>query len=188
MRSLSTAPVGVRSDLGPGGFVIAATIVALFFVDAVRAAPLRLAVKEAASHEVTLTVEADAAPTFQVYRGGSTAEGQQWVVELPGAAIADASLPIGTTMLLVGAVSEGPRRGPGRVVLTFADDVDFDAATKKGTLAVRFHHVGDKATLKAAHAARLARLELARSEERRLKDAARRSEQEAAERERHAKI
>jgi hypothetical protein len=169
MGPISTAPVGVRSDLGPGGFLIAAAIMALFFADAVSAAPLRLAVREAPSHEVTLTVEADTAPTFQVYRGTSTSEGQQWVVELPGAAITDGSLPIGTAMLLVDAMSEVPRRGPGRVVLTFADDVDFDATTKKGTLSVRFHHIGDKVTLKALHAARVARIEQARSEERRLK-------------------
>ena len=185
MGPISTTPVGVRSDLGPGGFLIAAAIMALFFADAVSAAPLRLAVREAPSHEVTLTVEADTAPTFQVYRGTSTSEGQQWVVELPGAAITDGSLPIGTAMLLVDAMSEVPRRGPGRVVLTFADDVDFDATTKKGTLSVRFHHIGDKVTLKALHAARVARIEQARSEERRLK--AIEAEQQATERERIAK-
>jgi hypothetical protein len=174
----SIAPHRVRSDLGPAGTLVAAAIVALFFVDAVRAAPVRLAVKETPAHEVTLTVEADAAPTFQVYRGNATADGQQWVVELPGAAITDGVLALDGTMLLVDAVSEAPRRGPARVVLTFADDVDFDAATKKGTLAVRFHHVGDEATLKAAHSARLARL--TQADERR--------RQEDAERERRAKL
>ncbi|MDP2342577.1 MAG: hypothetical protein Q8O67_16590 [Deltaproteobacteria bacterium] len=155
-----------RPDLSITGLVFAGVVVALFCVDVAHAAPrrapggLRLAVDESKELEVTLTVEADKAPTFQVYKGAAGGDGVVYVVELPGVAVGSTALSTsGPGVLLHDARVEGGRKGSAdRVVLTFADDVDFDAAADKGTLAVRFHHAGDKQALLAQHQVRLVRL------------------------------
>ena len=186
-----------RTDVGPVGLVIAAAIVAAFFADAVRAAPVQVTVSESQNLEVVLTVVGDAAPTFQVYRqpGGSGGPGGtgnaavRFVVELPGSTLQDGALAVsGPGMLLHEARAEAASRGAtGRVLLTFSDDVDFDADTHKRTLAVRFHHTGDRAALQAAHQQRLAELAAVAADAVR-REVARREAEKAAETARLAKL
>ena len=177
-----------RTDLGPVGLVIAAAIVAAFFADAVRAAPVRLSVSESQDLQVVLTVVGDTAPTFQVYRqpGGP---GVTFVVELPGATVGSAPLvPQGPGVLLHDVLAQAATNGAAsRVMLTFADDVDFDADTHLRTLAVRFHHTGDPAALRIAHQQRLASRAQERLREEQLREEARRQVQQAEEGSRMAK-
>jgi len=160
---LSCPPSRRRADLNGPGLVIAAAILALFIFDVAHAASpataVRLAVVESptsqAALDVVLSVEADSAPTFQVFRG--TAPGS-WIVELPGVDLDGVTLGRRGPGVLLGATSVEPgiKGGTGRIVLSMHDDdVDFDATTKKKALQITFHHQGDKAALVAAHAARV---------------------------------
>ena len=177
-----------RTDLGPVGLVIAAAIVAVFFADAVRAAPVRLSVSESPDLQVVLMVVGDTAPTFQVYRqpGGPDVT---FVVELPGATVGSAPLiSQGPGVLLHDVVAQAATNGAAsRVVLTFADDVDFDADTHLRTLAVKFHHTGDPAALRIAHQQRLASRAQQKLRDEQLREEARRQVQQAEEATRMAK-
>ena len=177
-----------RTDLGPVGLVIAAAIVAVFFADAVRAAPVRLSVSESPDLQVVLMVVGDTAPTFQVYRqpGGPDVT---FVVELPGATVGSAPLiSQGPGVLLHDVVAQAATNGAAsRVVLTFADDVDFDADTHLRTLAVKFHHMGDPAALRIAHQQRLASRAQQKLRDEQLREEARRQVQQAEEATRMAK-
>ncbi len=147
-----------RSDLSWPGLLAAAVVVGLFVADVARAASPRLAVDESKSLDVTLTVEAEKAPTFQVWKSSIGTDGVVYVVELPGAALGALSMTGPGVLLHDAHVEAGKKGAADRVVLTFADDVDFDASADKGTLNVVFHHQGDARALMAAHQARQTRL------------------------------
>ena len=162
--SLSYLPSRRSRDLSGPGLVIAAAILALFVSDVAHAAgPARLTVVEgpttAAALDVVVSVDADTAPSFQVFRG---AVAGSWIVELPGVELNNAVIARrGADVLLAEAhVEPGIKGGTGRIVLQLRDDdVDFDAATRKKTLQITFHHQGDKNVLVAAHAARVVQQE-----------------------------
>jgi hypothetical protein len=158
---LPTSPAHLRRrpDLSGTGLVIAAAIVALFAFDAAHAAPARLTLTasgpEVPLADVVLNVEADSAPTFQVFRGSAAGT---WIVELPGVALGGASIARrGPDLLVTDAVVEPEVADHrARVVLTFVDDVDFEAVPKKKGVAVRFVHQGDHGQLVTTWQARVA--------------------------------
>jgi hypothetical protein len=151
-----------RNDLGPFGLVVAVGVVAFVLIAdhawATNAPPKALRVEETADLDVLLTVDAKDAPTFQVFQVPGR---KSFVVELPGLALDPAALEkSGNGVLLDDAhVEPAQKGGPGRVVLAFADEVDYDAGTKGGELRIVFRHAGDKHALIEAHQKRLAELE-----------------------------
>ncbi len=180
-----------KQSIGAPGFIAGLVIVLSFFAEAVTAAPARVQVEETQGLEVVLTVEADSAPTFQVYQAQRDARGVQWIVELPSAALTAENLAVaGKGMLVTDATAVAASKGSAsRVVLTFADDVDFDADTKKRTLAVRFHHTGERSTLVRAYEERMQKLAKLRAEEaKKLEDQRAALEAENAEKNRLAAV
>ena len=141
-----------RRDLGmaPAALAVGALVAALW-VDSAFAAESTvsaLVVEESADHDVILTVEATQAPTFQVFRVPGQAH---YVVELPGVRLGSALQTRGPGVLLLDAtVEEANKSSPPRLLLSFADDVDYDAQARGATLEVRFTHHGDKRALVAA--------------------------------------
>jgi hypothetical protein len=103
-------------DLSPAGIAVAAFVVALFAFDAARAAPAPAAIDairvgEDDNLDVTLTVQGDRAPTFQVYQASVGSDGAVWVVELPGATLPRAGVvAAGAGVVLRDAHVEGGDR------------------------------------------------------------------------------
>ncbi|HEY1100445.1 MAG TPA: hypothetical protein VGF99_16010, partial [Myxococcota bacterium] len=106
-----------RADLSAPGLIVAAAIFALFAVDAARAAPVRVSTTERpivasaapTTLDVDLAVDADTAPTFQVFRGRTAG---QWIVELPGVDLAGVDVTrVGPDVLLQQVVVEPARSG-----------------------------------------------------------------------------
>jgi hypothetical protein len=141
------------------------------------ASDVRVTVEESASLDVVVTVSAKRAPTFQVFTMPGAPH--QFVIELPGQALE--GVPVessGAGLLLLDAHAEAQKKNaPARVVLAFADDVDYDASTSGGSLVVKFAHTGDMQVLLAA-------AEKRRAERDRLRTAKLEEERLAAERER----
>ncbi len=141
----------VRKDVGVRATVCAiATLGVLTWVDTAYAQVSAVQVQETANFDVTVTVDASSAPTFQVF----TLPGapHQFVLELPGQTLAGVPLhQTGTGLLLVDAhIEVAKKSAPARVVFSFADDVDYDALTQGDRLVVKFAHAGDVRVLLAS--------------------------------------
>jgi hypothetical protein len=97
-------------------------------------------VAEQGETEAVVVIEADQAPTFQVF-----GEGLSYTIELPGADLGRAKVKRPKGQLLVNTLKVDGASSRAR--LTFHGDVDYDARVHGRRLVVTFTHLGERATL-----------------------------------------
>ncbi len=193
-RSLSGAPqashlshLRQRRDIGPvGACVFGVLLVGLLASTSASAAGKlvsAVAVEETAQLDVVVTLDAAAAPTFQVYPsddGGFT-------IEMPGFTLpADLTTNRQEGALIRGARIDADKSGRRRVVVGFASEVDYDAVTKGNQLVVTFTPLSSAQELKTAYATFLAERKAKKTEAERLAKAEADKQRLAAEQQRMA--
>lgn len=150
------AKLRARPDVGAGGVAAFGAALLVVLVSTVARADTQVRaveVRETDAAEVVVSVGADKAPTFQIFRVPGE---RTYAIELPGSVLDKAALaaPDDGALLANARVDAAGNRGAPRVVLRFHGDVDYDARTKRGRLEVVFSPLGDPAKLKAAFAER----------------------------------
>jgi len=119
------------------------------------AKPPTVTVQEQADLTVEVQVKAEQAPTFQVFAGSPTAEGDAtFVIQLPKAKLKAETLtaPKGAMLMTSGMVQQGRREST--VQLGFITDVDYQAEVKGNVLVVQFRPLASASEVKTAFAQR----------------------------------
>ena len=149
-------------DVGFPAILVAVAVFAVVLADTARAqsgpvAVEQILVEETGELDVVVTIAAEVAPTFQVFRQKSGVS--TFVVELPGAGLKATRFvppPVGA-VLQEARFDPAPKGGgPGRLALTFfSDEMDYLAGVHARGLELRFVVLADKPALVAAHKLRL---------------------------------
>ncbi|MCP4499983.1 MAG: hypothetical protein GY822_08490 [Deltaproteobacteria bacterium] len=147
-----------RRDAGFGTIMSIAALFGLVLWSTIAEAKTRVSVDEEKDLTVVLKIEADTAPTFQIFDDGMLDNGDvSFVVQLPKTTLKTEAMtsPKGASLLTGGKIEGGAKEST--VALHFISLVDYQAKVKGNTLIVRFKSMLGKSEILALATTRRAK-------------------------------